>query len=167
MLRRNVIALTKVAKVRSPCRHHHQCRQRSERHPAAGDCRRTSGRPGETDAFNTPDFAAAVKATGREQMIVAGISADVCVAFAAQSAVAAGYQVHAVLDASGTWNQLATQAAYSRLEKAGVTLNNTVAVAAELQRDWRDKGGQELAGLMAAHAIPFYGSLLPYVTPAA
>ncbi|WP_435283515.1 isochorismatase family protein [Streptomyces koelreuteriae] len=124
-------------------------------------------RPGEIDAFDNADFAAAVKATGRDQMIVAGISTDVCVSFAAQSAVAAGYQVHAVLDASGTWNPLATQAAASRMERAGVTLNNTVAVAAELQRDWREKGGQELAELMAGHAIPFYGSLIPYVTPSA
>ncbi|MDH6590026.1 nicotinamidase-related amidase [Streptomyces sp. SAI-133] len=124
-------------------------------------------RPGEIDAFDNADFAAAVKATGRNQLIVAGISTDVCVSFAAQSAVAAGYTTHAVLDASGTWNKLATQAAVSRMEKAGVVINNTVAVAAELQRDWREKGGQELAGLFAGHAIPFYGSLLPYVTPAA
>jgi len=124
-------------------------------------------RPGEIDAFDNAEFAAAVRATGRDQLIVAGISTDVCVSFAAMSAVAAGYQVHAVLDASGTWNQLATKAAAARMEQAGVTLNNTVAVAAELQRDWRDKGGQELAELFANHAIPFYGSLIPYVMPAA
>ncbi|MFF0450591.1 isochorismatase family protein [Streptomyces sp. NPDC004609] len=124
-------------------------------------------RPGEIDAFDNADFTAAVKATGRDQLIIAGISTDVCVSFAAQSAVAAGYQVHAVLDASGTWSRLATHAAASRMEKAGVTLNNTVAVAAELQRDWREEGGQGLAELMAGHAIPFYGSLIPYVTPAA
>ncbi|MFC4469422.1 hypothetical protein ACFPH6_33770 [Streptomyces xiangluensis] len=47
-----------------------------------------------------------------------------------------------------------------------MTLNNTPAVAAEPRRDWREKGGQELAGLLAG-ATPFYGSLIPYVTPAA
>ncbi|MGW1552945.1 isochorismatase family protein [Streptomyces sp. NPDC002346] len=122
-------------------------------------------RPGEIDAFDNAEFAAAVRATGRDQLIIAGISTDVCVSFAAQSAVASGYQAHAVLDASGTWNQLATFAAARRMENAGVTLNNTVAVAAELQGDWRKDGGQELAGLFASHAIPFYGSLIPYVTP--
>ncbi|AEY85489.1 isochorismatase hydrolase [Streptomyces hygroscopicus subsp. jinggangensis 5008] len=122
-------------------------------------------RPGEIDAFDNADFAAAVKATGRDQLIIAGISTDVCVSFAAQSAIAAGYQVHAVLDASGTWNKLATQAATSRMANAGVTLNNAVSVGAELQRDWRNKGGIELAGLMGGYALPFYSSLIPYTTP--
>ncbi|MHB9849013.1 isochorismatase family protein [Streptomyces krungchingensis] len=113
-----------------------------------------------TDADSQP------QATGRDQLIVADISTDVCVSFAAISVVAAGYKVHAVLDASGTWNQLATKAAAARMEQVGVTLSNTVAVAAELQRDWREEGGQELAELFADHAIPFYGSLIPYVVPA-
>ena len=128
-------------------------------------------RPGEIDAFDNANFAAAIKATGRDQLIVAGISTDVCVTFAALSAVAAGYQVHAVLDASGTWNALASQAAALRMAGSGVVLNSTVAVAAELQRDWRNDGGQQLAELYATHAIPFYASLISYavrnVEPAA
>src|SRR6266545_480366 len=119
-------------------------------------------RPGEIDAFDNAEFAEAVKATGRDQLIIAGISTDVCVAFAALSAVAADYQVHAVLDASGTWNALASQAAAHRMGNAGVVLNSTVAVGAELQADWRRDGGQELAVLYAGHAIPFYGSLISY-----
>jgi nicotinamidase-related amidase len=123
-------------------------------------------RPGEIDAFDNPDFAAAVKNTGRDQLIIAGISTDVCVAFAALSAVAAGYEVHAVLDASGTWNQLASQAAALRMQHAGVILTSAVAVTAELQRDWRRDGGQQLAELYAGYAIPFYGSLISYIVRA-
>lgn len=119
-------------------------------------------RPGEIDAFDNAELSAAVKATGRDQLIIAGISTDVCVTFAALSAVAAGYRVHAVLDASGTWNALASQAAAARMQQAGVTLNSTVAVAAELQRDWRTDGGQALAQLYAENALPFYGSLISY-----
>lgn len=120
-------------------------------------------RPGEIDAFDNAEFAAAVEATGRNQLIIAGISTDVCVAFAALSAKAAGYHVHAVLDASGTWNALAAHAAAARMQEAGVVLNSTVAVGAELQRDWRHDGGQQLAQLYSEHAIPFYGSLVSYV----
>lgn len=122
--------------------------------------------PGEIDAFDNEEFAAAVKQTGRDQLIVAGISTDVCVTFASLSAVAAGYTVHAVLDASGTWNALASMAAAQRMQSAGVVLNNTVAVSAELQRDWRNDGGQQLAQIYAENAIPFYGSLISYVMPA-
>ena len=49
-------------------------------------------RPGEIDAFDNAAFAAAVKASGHDQLIVAGINTDVCVTFAALSAVAAGHR---------------------------------------------------------------------------
>jgi nicotinamidase-related amidase len=119
-------------------------------------------RPGEIDAFDNAEFAAAVEATGRDQLIIAGISTDVCVTFAVLSAAAAGYRVHAVLDASGTWNQLASHAASSRTQQSGVVLNSTVAVGAELQADRRNEGGQQLAELYSSHAIPFYASLVSY-----
>jgi nicotinamidase-related amidase len=35
-------------------------------------------RSGEIDAWDNPEFRAAVEATGRTQMIMAGISTDVC-----------------------------------------------------------------------------------------
>ena len=120
-------------------------------------------RPGELDAFDNPEFEAAVKATGRDQLVIAGISTDVCVAFAALSGVDRGYLVHAVLDASGTWNSLASQAAALRMQAAGVVLNSTVAVGAELLRDWRQRGGAEQAEIFSRYALPFYGSLVSLV----
>jgi len=117
-------------------------------------------RAGEIDAFDSVEFAAAVKATGRKNLIISGISTDVCVAFAALSAVAAGYRVQAVIDASGTWSRLAAEAAIIRMVDAGVTTTSTVAIAAELQRDWRNPGGDALGRLFAEEAIPFYGSLI-------
>jgi len=119
-------------------------------------------RPGEIDAFDNDEFAATVRDLDRDQLVIAGISTDVCVAFAALSAVAAGYEVHAITDASGTWSALAAEASINRMRDGGVTINNTVAAAAEIQRDWREPGGPELAQLMAGHAIPFYGSLVAF-----
>lgn len=119
-------------------------------------------RPGEIDAFDNPEFRAAVAETGRDQLVIAGISTDVCVTFAALSAVDAGYTVHAVLDASGTWNALASHAAADRMSRAGVTLNSTVAVTAELLGDWRNDGGSEVGPIFAEHALPFYGSLVSF-----
>lgn len=116
-------------------------------------------RHGEIDPFDNADFRAAVEATGRNQLIMAGISTEVCVAFPAMSAVASGYQVHAVLDASGTWNALAEQAAALRMQAAGVVLNSTIGVGCELQRDWRAKGAQQVLDELAS-AIPFDESLM-------
>lgn len=117
-------------------------------------------RPGEIDAFDNPDFAAAVKATGRKNLIISGISTDVCVTFAALSAVAVGYNVQAILDASGTWSRLAAEASIIRMRDAGVTVNSAVAMMAELQRDWRKTGGEALGPIFADKAIPFYCSLI-------
>lgn len=69
----------------------------------------------------------AVKKTGKKQLIIAGIVTDVCVAFAALSAVEAGYEVFVVTDASGTFNAEVRDAAWRRMEAAGVQLVNFLA----------------------------------------
>ena len=44
-------------------------------------------RPGQINAWDNEDFVKAVKATGRRQLIVAGMVTDVCVAFVTLSAL--------------------------------------------------------------------------------
>ncbi|CAN5153199.1 hypothetical protein BH11CYA1_BH11CYA1_16910 [soil metagenome] len=44
-------------------------------------------RPGQINAWDNSDFVAAVKKTGRKQLIIAGVVTDVCVAFPALSAM--------------------------------------------------------------------------------
>jgi len=117
-------------------------------------------RTGEIDAFDSEEFANAVSATGRKNLVIAGISTDVCLAFAALTAVEHGYNVHAIIDASGTWNNAAQATSIQRMAAAGITMNSTVGITAELQRDWKNPTGAELAGLYSDLAIPFYGSLI-------
>ncbi len=64
-------------------------------------------RKGEINAWDNPDFVAAVKATGRKTLIIAGTITSVCMAFPSISAVAEGYKVFAVIDASGTYSKMA------------------------------------------------------------
>src|SRR3954464_11870443 len=89
-------------------------------------------RPGQINAWDNPDFVAAVKATGRRQLIIAGVVTEVCVAFVALSAIAAGFEVFAITDASGTFNEAVRDAAWNRMSAAGVQLVNWFAVACEL-----------------------------------
>jgi len=117
-------------------------------------------RTGEIDAFDSEEFASAVAATGRKNLVIAGISTDVCLAFAALSAVKLGYTVHAIIDASGTWNDAAQATSIQRMAAAGITMNSTVGITAELQRDWKNPTGEQLAGLYADLAIPFYQTLI-------
>ena len=167
-LRRNVLALAKVAKAHNLPVLLSTSADEGPNGPILPELRALLPdaplvrRPGEIDAFDNDEFAATVRDLGRDQLIIAGISTDVCVAFASLSAIDAGYQVHAVTDASGTWSELAAEASINRMRSAGVTINSTVGVAAELQRDWRQPGGQETAELMATNAVPFYGSLVAF-----
>ena len=48
-------------------------------------------RPGQINAWDNEDFVKAVKATGKRQLLIAGIVTEVCVAFPALSARAEGY----------------------------------------------------------------------------
>ena len=100
-------------------------------------------RRGEINAWDNPDFVAAVEATGKKQLIIAGTITSVCMAFPSISAVHAGYQVFAVVDASGTYSKMAEEITLARVVQAGVVPMDTAAVASELQRTWnRDDAGE-------------------------
>lgn len=77
-------------------------------------------RPGEINAWANSEFVDAVAKTGRKKVLVAGISTEVCVAFVALSAIQAGYDVYAVIDASGTWSKLVQEVAVARMVQAGI-----------------------------------------------
>lgn len=88
------------------------------------------------NAWDDPTFVETIQKTGRKKLIMAGITTDVCLLFPALSAVQAGYDVYAVIDASGSFNPQAETAAIARMTQAGVKLANWSSVAAELQHDW-------------------------------
>ncbi|BAZ65512.1 MAG: hydrolase [Pelatocladus maniniholoensis HA4357-MV3] len=111
------------------------------------------------NAWNDPNFVAAVEKTGRQKLIMAGVTTDVCLAFPAISAVGAGYDVYAVIDASGTWNETAQRAAIARMTQAGVKCVNTIAVAAELQKDWTLPSAPGM-GKIFAERLPSFGFVL-------
>jgi len=102
-------------------------------------------RRGEINAWDNPDFVAAVKATGRKQLIIAGTITSVCMAFPSIAAVADGYQVFAVIDASGTYSKMAEEITLARVVQAGVVPMDTAAVASELQKTWHRDDAQQWA----------------------
>lgn len=115
-------------------------------------------RPGQINAWDNEDFVKAVKATGKKQLIVGGIVTEVCVAFLALSAIQEGFEVFAVTDASGTFNEITRYSAWDRMSQAGVQLMPWFATAAELARDWRI----DVSGLQQLFSkyIPEYGDVI-------
>lgn len=115
-------------------------------------------RPGQINAWDNADFVKAVKATGKKQLIIAGVVTEVCVAFPALSAIEEGFDVFVVGDASGTFNKTTRDASWARMQAAGAQLMTWFAVACELHRDWRnDVAG--LAALFSKH-LPSYANLI-------
>ncbi|NSY37583.1 isochorismate family cysteine hydrolase YcaC [Leisingera sp. ANG59] len=115
-------------------------------------------RPGQINAWDNEDFVAAVKATGKKQLIVAGVVTEVCVAFPVLSAIEEGYDVFVVTDASGTFNPITRDAAWDRMSAAGAQLTSWFGMACELHRDWRND--IEGLGALFSNHIPDYRNLI-------
>jgi len=116
-------------------------------------------RRGEINAWDNPDFVAAVKATGKRQLIIAGTITSVCMAFPSIAAVNEGFQVFAVVDASGTYSKMAQEITLARIAQAGVVPMDTAAVCSEIQKTWNRPDAQQWAQAYAG-VFPAYQLLM-------
>jgi nicotinamidase-related amidase len=95
----------------------------------------------------------AVKATGRKQLIIAGLWTEVCVAMPAIHARGEGWDVTVITDASGAVSVEAHEVAIKRMIAAGVNMMTWLALAAEWQRDWaRTDQAVALTEVITQHA---------------
>lgn len=88
------------------------------------------------NTWEDPKAVDAVKATGRKQLIIAGLWTEICVAMPAIQAAGEGWDVTAITDASGGTSVEAHEVAIQRMVRAGVNVMTWLALAAEWQRDW-------------------------------
>jgi nicotinamidase-related amidase len=93
-------------------------------------------RHGTIDALADPAVAGAVTATGRRQLITAGIGTDVCGVAPALHARRDGYQVIFAADAAGWLTAFAHDISLRRMEHEGITVATTATVIAELAGDY-------------------------------
>ncbi|KAF2224710.1 Isochorismatase-like protein [Elsinoe ampelina] len=128
-------------------------KQMLEMYPDAPLIRR-QGEVKKNSAWDNPEFRAAIEASGKKQIIVAGIVTDVCTAFLALSLRAEGYSAFANIEGSGTTTQLIRDTANSRMEKAGVQLVSLFSIVCDLMRDWRNTPG-------AREVLPFLDKYMP------
>lgn len=79
-------------------------------------------RTGVINAWDDPKFAAAVRATGKKNILMGGLTTDVCLVPPALSAQAAGFNVVALLDISAACTRIAAQNSRELLQKAGIEI---------------------------------------------
>ena len=89
------------------------------------------------NAWESPAFREAVKATGRTRLVIGGIVTSVCLAQVAVSALADGYEVMFIEDAVGDSLREIHDIAVLRLAHAGAVPNTTMAMMGEWFRDWK------------------------------
>jgi nicotinamidase-related amidase len=122
---------------------------------AAAPSAKYVGRKGEVSAWDNADFVAAVEATGRKTLVMAGVWTSVCVAFPALQAKADGYQVYAVMDASGDVSAMAFDTALARMTQAGIVPLTTNTFLSETQRTWNRPDAAKW-GALYAELVPNY-----------
>ena len=108
-----------------------QLREISRLFPEIRTIDRTGNNPWEDERV-----VAAVTATGRRKLLVAGLWTENCVVLPGLSALADGYQPYVVVDACGGISQVAHEMALEPMIQAGAIPVTWQAVMLELQRDW-------------------------------
>jgi nicotinamidase-related amidase len=88
------------------------------------------------NAWEDKAFVSAVKATGRKKLVMGGILTSVCLAYPAVAALADGYDVMFIEDASADTYKYQHDIAVLRMATAGAVPNHTVAMLCEWFRDW-------------------------------
>jgi nicotinamidase-related amidase len=93
-------------------------------------------RHGVIDSLEHPDVVEALAATGRRQLVTAGIGTEVCGVAPALHAHRDGYQVAFVADACGSATAFGHDIALRRLQHEGVALTTTASVVSELAGEY-------------------------------
>jgi len=109
-------------------------------------------RVGIVNAWADPNFSGAVEATGRKNLIMGGVTTDICLVFPSISAIQLGYSVQAILDASGSSWAVQEEVTRLRMQQAGVVLTTTNTAIAELVQDWASPAASQLVKLLVSSA---------------
>ena len=104
------------------------------------------------NAFDDPAVARAIEATGRKNLIFAGISLEVCAAFPAITAIGKGLDAYVAVDASGTFSETKREAGLLRMLQAGVILSDYATLMVEILKD---NGRPEAGAVYEALDMPW------------
>jgi nicotinamidase-related amidase len=97
--------------------------------------------------LRSPEFGAALAATGRNTLLICGVETHICVLQTALDALAAGHAVHVVSDATSSRDPRNVELGLRRMERAGAVISSTEMAIYEL---------------LGASGTQAFKSLLPY-----
>ncbi len=115
-------------------------------------------RGGELSCWDAGDLRDGVQALARPNIILAGLTTDICLFWAAVDAQQRGYRVMVVADACGTMSSLGDTLTYERLRGLGITVTVVNQVVTELIGNFGTPEGQKAQTIMAEEIISKLGS---------
>jgi nicotinamidase-related amidase len=95
------------------------------------------------NSWDDPAFVAAVKKTGRKNIVLTGLWTETCVALPTVQALRDGFGVYVVEDCCGDVSLLAHDNAMKRVIQAGAVPVTALSVMLEWQRDWAQRDTYE------------------------
>jgi nicotinamidase-related amidase len=112
------------------------------------------------NAFQTPEFAAAIESAGRRKLIMSGLLTEGCVLGTALAGLERGYEVYVAVDATAGETLETHQVAVQRMIQAGVVPVTWLSLASQYQGSYTNhETVQGFLGLMTQHSAAF-GMLL-------
>src|SRR5271157_3154045 len=91
---------------------------------------------------------AAIVATGRQHLVIAGFATEAVVMHGVRDAIAAGYQVYVPVDACGGMSSRTEEAAFRQIEAAGGVTTSVVTLVTALAPDFSTDLGKKAFGLL-------------------
>ena len=100
------------------------------------------------NSWEDADFRAAVEATGRKNIVMAGLWTEVCLTFPTLDMQAEGYHVYPVADAVGGISPVAHEQALERMRQAGATPITAIQFGSELMRNWARESSDKFRAVL-------------------
>ncbi len=112
-------------------------------------------RAGITNAWNDEEFkkSVLVVAKDRKNVIMAGLTHDVCIVYPSRSMVEEGFDVQVVIDAGGSPTQIADDVAQQTWEKAGVRTTTINQLVADMITSWATEDGEKAVQIIFEEII--------------
>ena len=114
-------------------------------------------RGGELDCWDDARLRDGVAALGRKRIVMAGLTTDICLFWAARSALNLGYDVLVVADACGTTSTLGDTLTYDRLRADGAQITVINQAVTELVNNFGVPEGQKAQQIMGDEIISKLG----------
>jgi nicotinamidase-related amidase len=105
------------------------------------------------NAFLDRNFQAAIEATGRKKILIAGLWTEACVLFPTLDLLKAGFEIFVPTDACGDITWEAHERAVQRMVQAGAVPVTSLQYLFELQQDWgRSETYNGCMDILTAHS---------------